>query len=228
VAAPEDKTAPESEPAPIDPATTATLEGKVLFSGEIPKPAPILLNAECQAHSSGVFDEKLVVNPDKTVKNVLVHVVKGLVKRKYPLPAAGAVLDQKGCVYSPHVLAVRAGQPIEIKNSDGVLHNVNSVAAKRNTGFNRAMPSGIQPLKATFKTPELSIPFKCDVHPWMGSYVHVLDHPFFAVTGTDGTFRITGLPPGTYTIEALHESLKSQTAEVTLAPKETKSLDLKF
>lgn len=215
-------------PPPIDPATVATLRGRVVFEGKRPERAALSLTAECRAHGEAVFDESMVVNDDGSVRNVLVHVVAGLEGRKFSPPADAAILDQKGCVYLPHVLAVRVGQTIEIRNSDGILHNVKCVA-RRNEGFNRAMPGGQgKPLTARFRNRELSIALRCDVHPWMGAWVHVLDHPFFAVTGDGGAFEIRGLPPGRYKVEALHETWKTQTLEVELAASEEKTIDFRY
>lgn len=219
---------PASALAPIDPATAATLRGRVLFEGKRPERSLLSLSAECRAHGESVLEESAVVNDDGSVRNVLVHVVSGLEGRKFPAPTEAAVLDQKGCVYLPHVLAVRVGQPIEIRNSDGFLHNVKCVA-RRNEGFNRAMPGGQgKPLTARFRNRELSIAFRCDVHPWMGAWVHVLDHPFFAVTGEGGTFEIAGLPPGRYKVEALHETWKAQAIDVELAPSEEKTTEFRY
>jgi len=131
------------------------------------------------------------------------------------VPATPAVLDQKGCVYAPHVLGLQVGQTLEIRNSDSTLHNMHAIP-ENNREFNKAL--NLQGLNHThtFSTAEVMIPFKCDVHRWMRSYVGVLAHPFFAVTGADGAFQLTGLPPGTYTVEAWHEKLGRQTQSVTI------------
>ena len=139
-------------------------------------------------------------------------------------PTTAFVFDQKGCHYSPHVFGVQVGQPIEIVNSDATLHNIHAMP-KTNKEFNTAQP--IQGMKTshTFEAKEESvvIPFKCDVHGWMNAFVGVLDHPYFAVTKNDGTFSIPNLPPGKYTLAAWHEKLGTQTLEVTVAAKESKS-----
>jgi hypothetical protein len=131
------------------------------------------------------------------------------------------------CRYTPHVFGVRVGQPLDITNSDPTLHNIHATP-KNNAEFNQGQP--IQGMKTTktFTTPEVMVPFKCDVHGWMNAYVGVLDHPYFATTGTDGKFSLKSLPPGTYTIEAWHERLGAQTQSVTIGAKETKEVNFTF
>jgi plastocyanin len=219
-----------SAPAPIDPATVGSIRGSVFFDGEAPVPAPITLTTECSAlHAGGKAPagEEILVNSNKTLKNVFVYIKTGLEGRKFPVPAEIVVLDQKGCMYVPHVLAARAGQSVEVRSSDPATHNVNCVGLK-NKGFNRAMPGGIAPLVAKFATPELSIKFKCDIHPWMGAFLHVTSHPYFAITGDGGTFEIGNIPPGNYTIEAVHESLKTKSQTVTIGPKDAKDVEFRY
>ncbi|HZN64218.1 MAG TPA: carboxypeptidase regulatory-like domain-containing protein, partial [Tepidisphaeraceae bacterium] len=153
------------------------------------------------------------VNENGTLKNVFVYVSSNAPQG--PVPAQPAKLDQKGCQYVPHVIGVMVGQPISISNSDQFLHNVHSLAVD-NPAFNFGQPSvdpgkKVDPMKVTelFKV-------KCDVHPWMGAWVHVLEHPYFAVTGDDGSFNITGLPPGQYKLTAWHETLGKKELDVTV------------
>jgi plastocyanin len=173
------------------------------------------------------LSEVVVVNDDGTLRNVFVYVKAGLEGKKFDVPAEPAVLDQNGCMYKPHVLGVRAGQPIKILNSDGTLHNIHP-KPKVNAEFNMAMPKFLKVKTKTFEKAEVMIPIKCDVHPWMQSYVGVLDHPFFFVTGEGGAFELTGLTAGTYTLEAWHERLGSQTREVTVKDGETATVDFTF
>ena len=137
------------------------------------------------------------------------------------------MLDQKGCHYSPHVFGLRTGQPLEILNSDQTLHNVNAMA-QVNQAFN--MGQAMQGMKSqkTFTKPEVMVRIKCDVHGWMNAYAGVLSHPYFAVTANGGAFELKDLPPGTYTIEAWHEKLGTQTQSVTLGAKETKTVGFAF
>jgi plastocyanin len=169
----------------------------------------------------------VVLGTNGALQNVFIYVKDGLGNLRFPVPSTPAVLDQKGCRYVPHVLGVQVGQPVEIVNSDPTLHNVHAVPAT-NQEFNTGQP--IQGMKHmhTFSTTEVMVPFKCDVHGWMRAYIGVLDHPFYAVTGADGSFTLKGLPPGTYTVEAWHESLGTQTQSVTIGASERKDVGFIF
>jgi hypothetical protein len=133
----------------------------------------------------------------------------------YPAPAAPAHLDQHGCQYIPHVMGVRTGQDIEIHNSDDTTHNVRAFA-RTNRPFNIGQPPGSAPRVKSFDKAEEEIRMKCDVHPWMQAYIFAMDHPFFATTGPDGSFRIAGLPAGEYTVVAWHEKYGEQRATATI------------
>jgi plastocyanin len=145
----------------------------------------------------------------------------------FPVPATSAVLAQEGCTYRPHVLGIQVGQTLDIVNGDETLHNVHAVPS-RNGEFNVAQQSKGFRNTHVFSTHEVLVPFKCDVHKWMTAYIGVVEHPFFAVTGREGTFTLKGLPPGTYTIEAVHEKLGTQTAMVTLPAKGTQDVAFSF
>ena len=139
-----------------------------------------------------------------------------------------AAIDQYGCMYKPHILAVMTGQEITIKNSDGIMHNVHAMP-DINSEFNKAMPKMTKKIDYTFQEEEQDpFPIKCDVHPWMGGYVSVLPHPFFSLTAPNGKFEIRDLPAGTYQIEAWHEKLGTQTATVTVNEGETSTSDFAF
>jgi plastocyanin len=191
------------------------ITGKVAFEGTPPKLARIMTNADpkCTAqHKNPLYSEDVVVNKNNTLKNVVVYVKDGLGNKTFSPPAQKAVFDQKGCQYMPHVLGVQVGQEVEIKNSDPTLHNVHSVS-KENAQFNIAQPKQGMTMTRTFDKPE-TFKVKCEVHPWMSAYIAVINNPYFAVTGDDGTFTLKSLPPGEYTIEAWHERYGTRTAKV--------------
>ena len=216
-------------PAAADASTAATVTGKVTFTGTAPAPTPIKLSADpyCQKVNPGLTTETEVVSKDGAVANVFVYVKDGLGDRTFPAPSEPVVFDQKGCHYTPHVLGIQVGQPLQIVNSDDTLHNVHGHAIA-NKEFNQGQPIQGMKMTHTFSTKEVMIPFKCDVHGWMNAWIGVLDHPYYAVTTTNGTFSLKGLPPGTYTIEAWHEKLGTQTQTVTVGPKETKDVAFTF
>ena len=219
--------APSGPVTTVDPATAATITGKVSFEGEKPKPRQIRMDAEaaCAAlHKEPVYAEEVVVNDNSTLQYVFVYVKEGLGDKAFAVPSEPVTLDQKGCQYHPHVIGVQTGQPMKILNSDPTTHNIHPVPANHREWNTSMSPNG-NPLDRTFAREEIMIPVKCNVHPWMKSYIGVIKHPFFAVTGKDGTFEIKGLPPGDYTIEAWHEKLGASTQKVTLAAKDSKSVD---
>jgi plastocyanin len=208
----------------------ATVKGVVKFVGEAPKPRLISMKADrqCDAIHGGksVTAEDVVVNPNGTLKWVFVYVKEG-VKGKYNPPSEPVVLDQQGCLYQPHVFGIMVGQKLEVRNSDPLLHNVHATP-KKNKPFNIGQPVKGMKSYHTFNTPEIMVPFKCDVHPWMSAYAGVLDHPFFSVSNEKGEFEIKNLPPGTYTIEAWHEKFGTLTQTVTVKPGETKRIEFTY
>lgn len=211
-------------------AFAGTVTGKVSFTGTAPAPQKISMDADAycaEAHSEPVYAEDVVVNSDNTLRNVFVYVKEGLEGKTFPVPTTPAVLDQKGCHYTPHVFGMQAGQTLEILNSDSTLHNVHGMPTQSKE-FNMGMP--IQGMKLTkkFEKPEVMVKFKCDVHPWMRAYIGVLTHPFYGVMGEQGKFEIKGLPAGTYTLEAWHETYGTKTQSVTVDESGTQTVDFSF
>lgn len=210
--------APEaSAPEAAAPAAgSATVSGTVTYANGDPD-AEINMDADpvCSGlHDEAVHTQQVVKDEAGNLANVFVYVKSGLTG-SYDPPAEAALLDQKGCQYHPHVSGVQVGQKIVIRNSDPTLHNVHALPEK-NAEFNQGQPFEGMELEKTFDQEEVMVRFKCDVHPWMSSYMGVLKHPFFAITGEDGSFSIEGLPAGTYTLEAWHETLGTQTLDVTV------------
>ncbi len=219
--------APAALANPVDPATAGNIAGRILFEGTPPKPTPIKMGSDPYCDKQGAaVTETVVVNGDGGLKNVFVYVKDGLGNLRFPVPSSPVVLDQKGCRYVPHVFGVQVGQPVEIVNSDPTLHNIHALA-EANREFNMGQPAPAKDIH-TFSTREVMVLFKCDVHRWMTAYGGVLDHPFYSVTTDDGRFELKGLPPGTYTIEAWHETLGTATQTVTIGEKETKDVPFSF
>jgi plastocyanin len=225
--APEQAPAPAVSKNPVDAATAGSIGGSIVLQGTSPAAETIDMSSDpyCSGKGRAVTGD-YVVGANGALQNVFVYVKDGLGNLKFPVPATPAVLDQQGCLYAPRVLGIQVGQALEIRNSDSTLHNMHATP-ENNQEFNKAL--SLQGLNHThtFSTSEVMVPFKCDVHRWMRAYVGVLEHPFYAVSGAGGAFQLTGLPPGTYTIEAWHEKLGRQTQSVTIGPSEAKS-DISF
>jgi plastocyanin len=213
-----------------DVANGATLSGKVNFKGGKPVMREIDMSANpaCQkAHSKPVVSQEVIVNGNDTLANAFVWVKDGVPEGKWAVPSKQAVVDQQGCVYTPHVSGVMVGQSVEFRNSDETNHNIHPLP-QQNREWNESQPPKGDPKVKTFDQQEIMIPVKCNIHPWMRAYIGVVRHPFFAVTGEDGSFSIAGLPPGKYTLEAWHERYGKQDVEVTVAAKDSKTVDFTF
>lgn len=214
----------------VDEATAGTISGRVLFNGDAPV-MPIIdfsSNPLCERqHHTPQKAETVVVNSNKTLRNVFVRIKDGLPSARWTPPAAPATLDQRGCVYEPHVLGMMEGQQLEILNNDPVNHNVHA-ESQVNPAWNESEPPRAEHKFKRFDSEEVLFPVTCSVHPWMRSYIGVSAHPFFAVTGEDGAFTLKGVPPGTYTIEAVHEKYGRKEGKVTLAPNGSARLDFAY
>ena len=211
-------------------AAAGTLTGTVSYEGKVPvlKPLDVAAEPVCVKKHATVPNEMLVLGAGNTMANVMVRVVGGLPAGKtYPAPKEPLVMDQQGCQYVPHVMGIMVGQPFTVLNNDGVLHNVHALP-NVNRPFNMAMPPTRKEATETFGKEEGMFVIKCDVHPWMRSYIGVMSHPFFAVTKPDGKFTIANLPPGTYEVEAWHEKLGTQKASITVGAADSKAVSFKF
>ena len=207
----------------------ASVVGKVKFTGQVPQPSKLSMNADpscAKLHSGPAMSQEFLTGNDNTLGNVIVFISDGLAGRTFDVPAEAVTFEQKGCEYAPHVVALRANQKLKMVNSDNTTHNIHPLPAN-NREWNKAEPAGTT-LEESFPREEVAIPVKCNVHPWMKSYVAVFKHPYFAVTSKDGSFQLPNLPPGEYTVEAWHEKLGTMTQKITVAAGETKALDFTF
>jgi plastocyanin len=214
---------------PVDPATAGNVAGRVTFSGTAPTMASIDMSAEptCAAkHTSPPMQQAFVAGSGGGLANVFVYVREGLEGLQFPAPAQAVVLDQNGCVYVPHVFGVQTGQSITIRNSDGLLHNINA-SPTENRPFNVSQPVNME-TNRSFAAAEVMVPVRCDVHSWMNAYIGVVSHPYHAVSGADGSVSLPGLPPGSYVVEAWHEQFGTLTTNVTVATGETAQISFEF
>ena len=224
-AAPSTAAAPAPAATPIDPATAASISGTVSFTGTAPKGAKIDMSQDPACKGTNMAET--VTADGGKLSNVFVYVKDGLGTRTFDTPKDPVTIDQSGCKYHPHVLGLMTGQTLKIVNSDPTTHNIHPTPAA-NREWNESQPPQAPALEKNFAREEIMLPVKCNQHPWMKMYVNVVKSPFYAVTGPDGKFEIKGLPPGTYTIAFVQEKLGTQEQKVTLAAKDSKTVDASF
>jgi plastocyanin len=208
----------------------APVSGSVVFRGVAPKAKTIAMDSEpvCVAkHTGPVTAETVVVNPNGTLKNVFIYVKAGLEGKSFPALQEPVTLTQDGCVYLPHVFGIMANQELRVVNGDATTHNVHALA-ETNEAFNVGQRAGAPPITRTFPKPEITVPIVCNQHPWMKAVAHVVSNPYYAVTGNDGTFELKGLPPGKYTIEAIHEKYGASIRQVTVEAGKNATLTFTF
>lgn len=206
-----------------------TLVGTISFIGTPPEPLRIDTSADpiCETVNPDPTTDWVVVTNQK-LANVVVYVRgESLNAYSFDAPSPDVTLEHKGCRYVPHVLGMQTQQTLKIVNSDPTTHNTHPTP-KINREWNQSQPAGAAPLEQRFATPELFIPIKDNQHPWEKAYVGVFSHPFFSVSSTDGSYKISGLPPGQYTIVVWHEKLGEQTVDLFLAGSEQRNLDFTF
>jgi len=198
---------------------SGTIVGVVRFEGEVPKQKPIQVTAKDEpCHKEPILTEDMVVSGNGRIQWAVASIEKIDQGKPFPAPDPEnpVMLDQHGCRFQPHVVVVPKDQPLAIMNSDGILHNVH-LHARKNEPFNRSMPGRVKKLDVSFERTE-TIRVGCDVHKWMGAWIVVAEHPYYAVTGNNGEFRLEDVPAGTYSLEVWHEELGKQEKQVTVTP----------
>jgi plastocyanin len=225
---PEDSPAFHSKPASVavDPLTAGAITGVVNFAGTPPKFPMLDMTADPGCPPKPQPAESVVVNHGK-LANVFVYVKAGLPPGSFAAPSQPVVLDQKGCRYIPRVMGIMVGQPFKILNSDTADHNIHDMA-RNNAQWNESQLPTDQPIVKTFRAPEMMLPLQCNQHPWMRAYVNVMTNPYYAVTSEDGSFEIKDLPPGEYTLAAVHEKYGEKTMQVKIGPKQTAKAEFVF
>lgn len=217
--------------ATVNPATAGEITGVVKLDGKPPRMPIIRMGADPQCITANkghrVHSEQVVVGEHGALENVVVYIKSGLGNYHYATPTQPATLDQKGCMYEPHVVSLMVNQPFHVVNSDPFTHNIH-VMPKDNPQWNEAQPAGAPPIVKTFARPEMAIPVRCNIHPWMEAYICVFKDPYFSTTGDDGTFTIKNVPPGTYTLSAWQERYGTQSQQVTVAASQTKTVNFTF
>lgn len=201
----------------INPAETGSLRIIVELAGEPPEPRQLDVGRDPACEHDGPIFSEFVVARDGRLQGALVRVRSGHERWLPPAPPEEpALLHQEGCIYRPHVLGIQVGTPLLVENDDALVHNVH-IRARRNRETNLVQSEGAPALRYDFPKPELSIPVQCDLHPWMGAWLHVLEHPWFAVSGEEGIALIEGLPAGDYELELQHEKFGTERVSVTVA-----------
>jgi len=196
------------------------LKGKVRFTGRKPARKKIDMSGDpacAEAHHGSAYDESLVVNSNGTLANAFIYIKSGLEGKTFEPPATPAVIDQRGCWFHPRVLGIETGQTLQVTNSDPVTHNIHPLA-QINREWNHSQGQGDAPLARKFIKPEVMIRVKCNIHSWMHAFIGVVENPYFAVTGSDGTFEIRNIPPGDYVIGVWTETLGTQEQKITVSP----------
>jgi hypothetical protein len=208
----------------VDPAKAGTISGTITFDGPPVKPVMIDMSQD------PACPQGLQPSDGRTsggLPNVFVYIKEGLGNARFALPGTPQVLNQIGCRYVPHMMGVMVGQTLEIRNDDRAQHNVHPMPRANSEWNESQMPRG-KPILRVFQQPEMMMPIQCNQHPWMKTYLNVMDHPYFAVTSEDGRYVIRNLPPGEYTLAAMTEKRAEQTVKIKVGAKGSAKADFTF
>jgi len=224
----------KDHPAPnyfkVDPATASVVTGTIRYTGKRLNPVLIDMSNEpacVQAHKGKAFDESMMVGRKGELANAFVYVKSGLEGKTFAVPAMPVVIDQSGCWFHPRVMGIQVGQVLQVVNSDPVTHNIHPMA-QVNRDWNHSQGAGDPPLVRKFIKAEIMIPVKCNIHSWMHAYIGALEHPYFAVSASDGSFTLANLPPGTYMLAVWQEKLGTQEQTITVGPQARATANFTF
>lgn len=223
--------APAVEYFRVDAATAGKLRGRIVYQGAKPSRRAISMESDinCNQEHGGkpVYEEAVAVGKEGGLANAFVYIQTGLEGKKFEPVQEPVVLDQRGCMFVPRAIGLQAGQTMKLRNSDKVSHNVHPVP-KNNREWNESQAPGTPDAERRFARAEVMIPVKCNIHQWMHAYIGVVEHPYFAVTGPDGSFELSNVPPGEYTVAVWHEKLGDQTKQIRLAASASETVDFLY
>ncbi len=214
----------------VDPTTAGSITGDIRYKGARPPRKLIDMSEDpacVEAHHGKAYDQSLVVSAKGGLANTFIYIQKGLTGKVFAVPSSPVTMDQSGCWFRPRVLGIQASQVLRVVNSDPVTHNIHPMA-QVNREWNHSQGAGDPPINRKFLKPEVMIKVKCNIHSWMHAYIGVVDNPYFSVSAEDGSFSITNVPPGTYTVGIWHEGFDPQQQQVTVSPKSSAHANVVF
>ena len=211
----------------VDPATAGTISGRIVFRGPKPARQKIDMESDAGCPTAGGYNEPIVTGKTGGLTSAFVYIQSGLESKKFEPASQPVALDQHGCMFAPRVIGMRAGEILRVTNSDQVSHNIHPMPTN-NREWNQQQSPGTPELEHKFPRPDVMIPVKCNVHSWMHAYIGVVDHPYFSVTGADGSFEWKNVPPGDYVVAVWHEKLGELKRNVHLAASGAEKLDLEY